>query len=56
MSYTKMGKEALGLELASLRERYQAVCAEKLSLDMSRGKPCTEQLGLSDELLFVETF
>ena len=48
-----MGKEALGLELASLRERYQAVCAEKLSLDMSRGKPCTEQLGLSDELLFA---
>ncbi len=53
MSYTKMGKEALELELASLRERYQAICAENLSLDMSRGKPCTEQLGLSDELLFA---
>ena len=37
MSYTKMGKDALGAELASLRERYRAVCAEKLSLDMSRG-------------------
>ena len=53
MSYTKMGKEALGAELVSLREHYRAVCAEKLSLDMSRGKPCTEQLGLSDELLFA---
>ena len=53
MSYTKMTKEALDAELASLRERYRDVCAQKLSLDMSRGKPCTEQLGLSDELLFA---
>ena len=53
MSYTKMGKEALRAELASLRERYRSVCEEGLSLDMSRGKPCTEQLCLSDELLFA---
>ena len=48
-----MTKEALGAELAILRERYRDVCEEKLSLDMSRGKPCTEQLCLSDELLFA---
>ncbi|MBR6744946.1 MAG: aminotransferase, partial [Clostridia bacterium] len=53
MSYTKMTSEALRAELASLRERYRDVCAQNLSLDMSRGKPCTEQLGLSDELLFA---
>ena len=53
MSYTKMTREELSLELSSLRERYRDVCAQKLSLDMSRGKPCTEQLGLSDELLFA---
>ena len=53
MSYTGMTKEALGAELAILRERYRDVCEEKLSLDMSRGKPCTEQLCLSDELLFA---
>ena len=53
MSYTRMTKEELFSELSSLRERYRDVCAQKLSLDMSRGKPCTEQLGLSDELLFA---
>jgi len=53
MSDTKMGKSSLVGELSALQARYLAVCGEKLSLDMSRGKPCTEQLGLSDELLFA---
>lgn len=33
-----------------LRQRYEAVSARKLNLDLTRGKPSTEQLNLSDEL------
>ncbi len=39
--------------LTELRARFDDVCKQGLALDMSRGKPCTEQLGLSDELLFA---
>ncbi len=39
--------------LFELQKQYEAILAQKLTLDMSRGKPCTEQLGLSDELLFA---
>ena len=53
MSYATLSKTDLQNELSSLRTQYQSVCDEKLSLDMSRGKPCTEQLGLSDDLLFA---
>ena len=52
MSQLKTEAESLIAELPTLRAQYQAVCDEHLSLDMSRGKPCTEQLCLSDELLF----
>ena len=52
MSHLNQEAEALIKELPALREQYQAFCEEHLSLDMSRGKPCTEQLSLSDELLF----
>ncbi len=41
------------LSLSALQAQYEAILAKNLSLDMSRGKPCTEQLGLSDELLFA---
>ena len=53
MSYLQMNAAELQNEYSVLRTRYDAVCGEHLSLDMSRGKPCTEQLGLSDELLFA---
>ena len=43
----------LQAELSFLRNEYSKIKAKGLSLDMSRGKPCTEQLGLSDELLFA---
>lgn len=36
---------------SELRERYQRFKAEKLKLDMSRGKPCPEQLDLSQGLI-----
>lgn len=52
MSQMKTEAETLIGELPALRAQYQAICDEKLSLDMSRGKPCTDQLCLSDELLF----
>ena len=52
MSQMKTEAETLIGELSALRAQYQAICDEKLSLDMSRGKPCTDQLCLSDELLF----
>ncbi len=44
---------ATTLNLPALQKEYEAILAKNLKLDMSRGKPCTEQLGLSDELLFA---
>ena len=42
-------------QLLALREKllaeYEAIRAQGLSLDLSRGKPCREQLDLSDGLL-----
>lgn len=46
-----MSKEELNSELLTLKKEYDDFKALGLSLDMSRGKPCTEQLDLSDELL-----
>lgn len=39
----------------SLMARYEAFQQQKLSLDMSRGKPCSEQLDLSNELFLPLT-
>ena len=38
-------------EFAELKKQYEDYKARGLSLDMSRGKPCTEQLDLSEPLL-----
>ncbi len=38
-------------ELSQLKTRYQSFIDQGLKLDMTRGKPCVEQLNLSDELL-----
>lgn len=43
-------RDLLGLR-ATLRERYEAFRARGLNLDMTRGKPCPEQLDLSAEVL-----
>ena len=51
MKYCEMTKEALSAEYATLKNKYEQIKAKGLSLDISRGKPCTEQLNLSDGLL-----
>ncbi|MBO5755177.1 MAG: aminotransferase, partial [Clostridia bacterium] len=55
MNYLQASKEALLAERASLRKEYEAVLAEGLSLDLSRGKPSAEQLDLSMPMLSAKT-
>ena len=45
--YTEMTKEELQAELDVLNEKYKEYKGMNLSLDMSRGKPCREQLDIS---------
>lgn len=52
-SYTAMTKKELEAEIASLRAAYDAEVGKGLKLDMSRGKPNTEQLDLSNGILNV---
>ena len=52
MKYNQSMKQEEQLRtLEELREAYEGYKQQKLSLDMSRGKPCTEQLELSMGLL-----
>ena len=51
MKYCEMTKAELSSELALLQKQYSDVKAKGLSLDISRGKPCREQLDLSDGML-----
>jgi len=44
-------KKRLADELPKLKDRFEAFKAEGLQLDMTRGKPCAEQLDLSMDLL-----
>ena len=46
-TYAEMSRKELLSEKASLEERYNEFKARGLKLDMSRGKPCKEQLDLS---------
>jgi DNA-binding transcriptional MocR family regulator len=46
-----MSKESLLGELALLRDKYDNYRSRGMKLDMSRGKPCREQLELSDGML-----
>ncbi len=48
--YSEMTKNELKDELSILRKRYDEFCEKSGKLDMSRGKPCKEQLDLSNEL------
>ena len=48
-----MTKEELQLELAELKKQYKKYQDMDLQLDMSRGKPCTEQLDLSMGMMDV---
>ena len=49
--YLRMSADELREELTRLDEQYQQFVDMNLKLDMSRGKPCPEQLDLSKEML-----
>ena len=50
-AYAQMKKEELKAEQNSLLEKYNSLKSQGLSLDMSRGKPGSDQLDLSDAIL-----
>ena len=52
-AYKEMGEEELKKELQLLEEEYKKICQDNISLDMSRGKPGTDQLELSMGMLDV---
>lgn len=53
MTFTAMSKEELESAYSELLSRYNTFKARGLKLDMSRGKPCTEQLNLSMDMLNI---
>lgn len=55
-TYKEMSREELLPEKASLEQRYNEFKARGLKLDMSRGKPCKEQLDLSVALNDVKDY
>lgn len=46
----QMSAAELAAHLETLQQQYDALKARKLALDLTRGKPCTEQVALSDRL------
>lgn len=52
-AYSEMTKEELLAEQKQLNEEYQKYLAMNLHLDMSRGKPCKEQLDISMGMMDV---
>lgn len=54
--FTKMDKKILEKLRESLFERYEEFKAQKLNYDMSRGKPCKEQLDLSLDILNITDY
>ncbi|WP_026508853.1 aminotransferase class I/II-fold pyridoxal phosphate-dependent enzyme [Butyrivibrio sp. MC2013] len=52
-AYTEMTAEELKNELAGLKKEYERYQAMDMRLDMSRGKPCKEQLDLSMGMMDV---
>lgn len=51
LSFLQMDRAQLSQELITLKNRYEDYKGQKLSLDMTRGKPCREQLDMGAELL-----
>ena len=54
--YFAMDRAQLEAEHARLMGEYEAYQAQGLKLDMSRGKPCPEQLDLSKEMLRMDSY
>ncbi len=50
-SFLEMNSTQLNEELLTLKARYEEIKTQKLSLDMTRGKPCRQQLDLGSKLL-----
>ncbi len=50
MKYQSMSREQLSELYTQLQAQYDAAKAKGLSLDLSRGKPCAEQLDLIDDM------
>lgn len=53
--YEEMTKEELEKELEAVKKEYEDIKAKNYSLDMSRGKPSMDQLGLTESLLHILT-
>jgi len=51
LSFLEMNRTQLSHELMTLTDRYENIKTQKLSLDMTRGKPCREQLDMGSDLL-----
>ena len=51
MKFCEMSREEIENLYGELKREYNDIKAMGMSLDISRGKPCTEQLNLSDGLL-----
>ena len=51
MKFTEMNREELLCEYETLNTEYESYKSAGLSLDLSRGKPCSEQLDLSNGML-----
>ncbi|MBQ8164846.1 MAG: aminotransferase class I/II-fold pyridoxal phosphate-dependent enzyme [Clostridia bacterium] len=51
MNYINMTEQELKSELAKLTQQYNDLKAQNLSYDMTRGKPASAQLDLSNEML-----
>ncbi len=55
-NYFAMNPAQLAAEQAQLQKDYEGFQNMKLSLNMARGKPCTEQLDLSKEMLQMDDY
>ena len=57
MDYSILTNEELTKQLALCKKRYQSLLKEKLSLDLTRGRPSQEQLELSQPMLdYIATY
>ena len=52
-AYADLDKSQLQQEFARLTKEYDEIRSLNLSLDMTRGKPCVQQLDLAKEMLTI---